>query len=472
MNRKVISLLLASLLVLAIYGAHVSTAGEGRQQLPVHPSSLAEGSGSNGVSDGSALLSELGQNGSYASTSTGAGILHAGRSGLQPPHNSKSQYDLITFVNCSFSVWYRFQSNNSTYFANKPAELYGWNSTASQWEKIQGNTTNADGRVEFHRLKETEPGTYAFIVTCQGQYSTPEMKVLVTYPVILVHGWLASEETWTEMKQTLDNAGFVRGTHYFLFNYNGYDDPRNATGEFQTFIEQTKDTLYNASKSDGAEYARDDIKFTIVCHSMGALVTRWYMELMGGAENIVQWIGLAPVNHGSATANKIPDWVLSAFSAQLGKPALLQLRTDSDTVKALENGHLAPGVTYRVIVGDNENNRIGFGSNMGLPAVIYLFFVKGQTWASLPGCTCTQLPKWEEPRGCYLTLRGDGLVANVQSWIDCADFRSYTGLDHTGLHQDRNVMNYVLACIENPNAVGHKVGLDAFLYPNDPYAPH
>ena len=464
MNKKVISLLLASLFVLTIFGGYVSTAGAGGQQMPSHSTSVAEGSGLSGASDGSALLSEPGQNGHYTSTSTATSVPHAGGSGIPAPRSSKFQYDLITFVNCPFYVWYRFQSNDSKYYANKPAELYRWNGTSSQWEKIRDGTTNADGRVEFLGLKENELGTYSYIVSCQGHYSTPEIKVLVTYPVIFVHGWRGSEETWTDMKQTLDNAGFVEGTHYFVFNYNGYDDPMKAVPAFKDFVEKQK-AIYRD------QYDYNDCKFTIVCHSMGALVTRWYIEVTGGAENVVQWIGIGPTNHGSALANKIPDSALSAFSSQLGKPAVLQLRTDSDTVKTLEAHHLAPGVTYRVIVGDNENNRFAFGSDIGLPAVIYYIFVKGQTWASLPGCTCKPLPSWEEPRGCYLTLRGDGVVANVQSWIDSADFRSYSGLDHIGLNRNRNVTNYVLACIENPNKAGHKVGLDKFLYPNDPHAP-
>jgi len=64
------------------------------------------------------------------------------------------------------------------------------------------------------------------------------------------------------------------------------------------------------------------------------------------------------------------------------------------------------------------------------------------------------------------------LVANVQSWIDSADFQSFTGLSHLGLNHNRTVINYVLRCIENPNTRGQKVGLDNFLYPNDPDAPH
>ena len=74
MNKKVISLLLASLFVLTIFVGHVSTAGEGGQQMPSHSTSLAEGSGLRRASGGSALFSELGQNGSYKSTGTATNI--------------------------------------------------------------------------------------------------------------------------------------------------------------------------------------------------------------------------------------------------------------------------------------------------------------------------------------------------------------------------------------------------------------
>ena len=74
-------------------------------------------------------------------------------------------------------------------------------------------------------------------------------------------------------------------------------------------------------------------------------------------------------------------------------------------------------------------------------------------------------------RSYYLTFRGDGVVANVQSWIDCADFQSFAGISHTGLNHDGNVINYVLKCIEDPTTKGQKIGLDTFLYPNDPAAP-
>jgi len=75
-------------------------------------------------------------------------------------------------------------------------------------------------------------------------------------------------------------------------------------------------------------------------------------------------------------------------------------------------------------------------------------------------------------QGCYYrTLRGDGVLANVQSWIDGAYFQSFAGLSHVGLTHNRTVINYVLRCIENPDTTEQKVGVDTFLYPNDPDAP-
>ena len=490
MNKKAISLLLASLFVLTAFGGLISVTGDGGQQISSsHSTSLADSGGSGRTSGGSVPFSEFGQSGYYyKSISTTANDPQAGGSGVPfpSPRGSQShQYDLIVPVKCPFGFLETLTSSDTGRIVDKHVSLSVLDPTSHQWEKIGESISDANGYCPFHTLRENAPGTYYYRANIEwdpGSWDPGSVnKILVTYPIILVHGWLGSEADWTAMGKTLDDAGFAKNRDYFVFTYNGYDDPRNATDKFQTFIEQTKDTLYNFSKFDGKEYARDDIKFTIVCHSMGAMVTRYYMEVEGGAGNVTQWIGIGPVNHGAALANKIPDSLLLLLNPLLGRPAVLQLKTDSDTVKALESHHLAPGVTYRVIVGDNDNNCLGFGSDIatsnevnffGLPVEMYYLFVKGQTWASLPGCTCKPLPAWEAPRGCcYLTLRGDGAVANVQSWIDSADFRSYTGLDHIGLLRDRNVTNYVLACAENPNMVGHKVGLDSFLYPSDPDAP-
>ena len=286
------------------------------------------------------------------------------------------------------------------YYANKPAELYRWNPTSSQWEKIRDSTTNADGRVEFLGVKESKQGIYDYTVSCRGDHSTP-FETLITYPVIFVHGLGGSSTEmfrlypwpWTNMTQALDSAGFVKGTHYFIFNYDSTDDPRTAADGLQNFVKEREVFFHD-------QYQYDDSKFTIVCHSRGALVTRWYMEREGGAEHIVQWIGIAPNSHGSAFADRASDALLSIFDSFIDKKAFTAFtgaRTDSDTVKGLDDPNfgakgLAPNVTYRVIVGNNTNNVEGFGSDMFvLPGVADKYYslpsVHGTTWARLPGCT-------------------------------------------------------------------------------------
>jgi len=431
MSKKVASLLLASLFVLTVFGGVVSAAGEVRPQISSHSKSFTVGGE------------------------------HAPRS-LQSQHE---KWDKIAFVNGPFNIFELFWSHDPAYFSNKPAVLYRLNPATSQWEHIQVKYTTAAGRVEFYGLKEDKPGIYDYIVSCRGNHPPNSAKILITYPVILVHGWHESaEETWSSqnvnMERELDSAGFVKGIHYFVFTYDGFGDPRTAADGLQNFIKEKKVFFHD-------QYQYDDSKFTIVCHSMGALVTRWCIEREGGAENVVQWIGIGPTSHGSALDDLAPD-LLFIFNPLTSKP-FEQTRTDSDTVKGLDDPNfgakgLAHNVTYRVIVGNNTNNVKGFGYDMaGLPAVIFL---NGKTWARLPGCT------GPSQRCHYRTLRGDGLVANVQSWIDCADFQSFTGLSHLGLNHNRTVINYVLRCIENPNTRGQKVGLDNFLYPNDPDAPH
>jgi hypothetical protein len=201
MNKKAVSLLSASLFVLTIFVGHVSAVGEDGQQMSSHPTTLAEGSGLSGASDNLASLSELRQNGSYKSTSAATSVPHAGGIGMLAPDGSKPQYDLITFVNCSFVIWYRFQNNDSNYYANKPAELYRWNPPSSQWKKIRDSTTNADGRVEFLGLTESKQGVYYYTVAVGG--------IIARLSKLSQHTPLSSSTAGAD--PALKRSGYIRG---------------------------------------------------------------------------------------------------------------------------------------------------------------------------------------------------------------------------------------------------------------------
>jgi len=290
---------------------------------------------------------------------------------------------------------------------------------------------------------------FTVVGTATGQRASASAEVTVhsikiefnKTPIILVHGWHGSPETWSSgsvnLVQELNNRGYVKDRDYFVFDYApGTGSPTTYAYELQSFINEQKTILhYNG-------------KFTIVCHSMGALVTRWYMEQLGGDKNIAQWIGIAPVSHGAAIADKVPDLLLWAVPS-LGKEAVQQMRTDSTTVSTLDGGHIAPGVTYRVIMGNNANHDPHFG---------FWFFGRK-----------TLAKKIDEKHEAYYysTHLGDGIVANEQSWISGAGIDTYIGLNHNALVHDKGVLDRVIDYIEHPERPVVNT-----LMPNDPEDRH
>lgn len=114
-------------------------------------------------------------------------------------------------------------------------------------------------------------------------------------------------------------------------------------------------------------------------------------------------------------------------------------------------------------MGNNTYHAKNFGYDFLIPHLMYYYaLVNGTTWARPPYCHGSHTY--------YRTLRGDGIIANIQSWIPCNDFRSFSGLSHFGLVHNATVINYIIRCIENPNTEGHKVSLNELLYPSDPAA--
>ncbi|HEY0196406.1 MAG TPA: hypothetical protein VGC02_02425 [Methanobacterium sp.] len=114
-------------------------------------------------------------------------------------------------------------------------------------------------------------------------------------PVILIHGWRPMKEgntlvEWNKMKLALDKEKIP----YYEFDY------LPATGDPYTYPNDLDKFVFDIRASTG--YTG---KFDIVCHSMGALVSRFYMARNENYKDIRQWIGIAPVNHGSALADLI-----------------------------------------------------------------------------------------------------------------------------------------------------------------------
>ena len=312
---------------------------------------------------------------------------------------------------------------------------YDW----TELEALHMNETN------LFILYETGPGKYERLddTIARNRQGVAKVKArtfgkfaIACFPrVILVHGWRPALEsgrvaTWKTLTDKLDE----KGVPYHEFDYNKID---HATGDPRVYAQSLKEEVETLIKNIH-ERTGCYGKFDIVCHSMGAMVSRWYMEEMGGNWNIRQWIGIAPVNQGAAIADDILvrtlrfliPGILSRFfpGMKIDDPALEHMRTNSNTVRELNNDGIAPNVSYKVIVGYNGTRRESFCA------------LSGRTFAR------------NAAQSHYLTYQGDGAVAIEQSklpgsfGIDCVN-----DVNHTSILASPYVLARVLAYLYNPN---------------------
>src|SRR4051812_7036932 len=146
-------------------------------------------------------------------------------------------------------------------------------------------------------------------------------------PVVLVHGTFAnSAVSWTLVDTTLRSEGYCT----FALDYGN-----NATGPIEQSAQQLADFVDQVLAATGAA------KVSIVGHSQGGMMPRFYVKNLGGDAKVDDLIGLAPSNHG--TDNPF------AAGAQ-GCPACMEQATGSAFLAALNGGDESPGaVSYTQI---------------------------------------------------------------------------------------------------------------------------
>jgi hypothetical protein len=280
---------------------------------------------------------------------------------------------------------------------------------------------------------------------------------LVRTPVILVHGWCGGSAMWTDLIAKLDDANI---THH-EFDYNlGTGDPKEYASQLENWVNQLRDD----GELMGGKYAG---KFDIVSYSFGAMVSRYYMEVLLGREDaqkqIRQWIGLAPVNNGAAMADYetlLPHFLHFLFPCSVGVPAVHEMKIKSNTLAKMNYGLnmfdiniwgdpqlLATGVKYRNLIGINEPNMDRSFSIFGGKSVVVM--------------------KKQKNQDCYLdyytTYQGDGLVAMKQAmlqgdskWVGNEVFkdRSHSGTKRrpeTAIFRAPDVLERAVAYLNDAN---------------------
>ncbi|MFI7601587.1 esterase/lipase family protein [Actinoplanes sp. NPDC049681] len=139
-------------------------------------------------------------------------------------------------------------------------------------------------------------------------------------PVVFVHGYSGSASNWTTAMSQFRAAGYS-SSELYAYEYNSYgDNVANARG-LATFVGQVR------SRTGAA-------RVDIVNHSMGGLVSLWYVKQLGGAQYVSHLASLAGANHGTTSAG-----------ACLIYTTCQQMYPGSSFIATLSSGDETPGST-------------------------------------------------------------------------------------------------------------------------------
>jgi triacylglycerol lipase len=148
-------------------------------------------------------------------------------------------------------------------------------------------------------------------------------------PVVLVHGTFeGATDNWSTVSPQIKAAGYC----VFALEYGnrGTGDIAASAGQLARFVNAVL-------AATGAK------KASLVGHSQGGMMPRWYIKFLGGAAKVDDLVGLAPSNHGTTNPGA---FVAGATFC----PACDQQRAGSSFLQKLNAGDETPGhVSYTVV---------------------------------------------------------------------------------------------------------------------------
>ncbi|AKJ30240.1 esterase/lipase family protein [Caldimonas brevitalea] len=110
-----------------------------------------------------------------------------------------------------------------------------------------------------------------------------------TEPIVFVHGYSGSSSNWNTMVGRFKASGYPAELLY-TFDYNSFVNANSTSGsELRSFVESVRARHGNATVS-------------IVAHSNGGLVTRWYRTQLGGQAAMRRFVSLGSPHKGTNSA--------------------------------------------------------------------------------------------------------------------------------------------------------------------------
>ncbi|MFH0174260.1 esterase/lipase family protein [Streptomyces cacaoi] len=134
----------------------------------------------------------------------------------------------------------------------------------------------------------TTATTAASVASAARSADAAAQPLSTSTPVVFVHGYTGSASNWTTAMSVFRLNGWS-SSNLFAYEYNSYgNNITNAQG-LATFVN-------NVKARTGAS------KVAIVNHSMGGLVSQYYLKVLGGNTSVSHLASIAGANHGTTYA--------------------------------------------------------------------------------------------------------------------------------------------------------------------------
>jgi triacylglycerol esterase/lipase EstA (alpha/beta hydrolase family) len=211
---------------------------------------------------------------------------------------------------------------------------------------------------------------------CQPSAAHPD-------PVILVHGTFANmDDNWQAASPLLADNGYC----VYAFNYGGTSSssPIQGVGDIATSAGELATFVTTVLAATGAS------KVDLVGHSQGGMMPRYYLNFLGGAGKVNDFVALAPSNYGT-TLDGITELasLLNAASAINGTlsqvcDSCVQQEQGSAFLANLNATPTVPGVRYTVIESRGDEVVTPY-TNAFLPAAANVTNITVQNQCILDG---------------------------------------------------------------------------------------
>ncbi len=106
--------------------------------------------------------------------------------------------------------------------------------------------------------------------------------------VVVVPG-IIKLEAYSQLVHFLeDSLGYKSGYDLLEYAYDWRQDNRDSAQKLRLAIDKWRDEVIGR-----------DTKFVVLCHSMGALVSRYYLQCLGGAANVLKFVTMGGAHFGA-----------------------------------------------------------------------------------------------------------------------------------------------------------------------------